>query len=99
MNILFISMSLELGCKDLYCDLIDSLLKRNHKITVVRSLPNITNTTFQQQESGLSVLDVKTGDPFSQNLFKKGSYPLRITTLLLFHHTVDISPCFCPLIL
>ena len=82
MNILFISMSLELGCKDLYCDLIDSLLKRNHKITVVRSLPNITNTTFQQQESGLSVLDVKTGDPFSQNLFKKGLNQIMIGTYL-----------------
>ena len=82
MNILFISMSLELGCKDLYCDLIDSLLKRNHKITVVRSLFNITNTTFQQQESGLSVLDVKTGDPFSQNLFKKGLNQIMIGTYL-----------------
>lgn len=82
MNILFISMSLELGCKDLYCDLIDSLLKRNHKITVVRSLSNITNTTFQQQESGLSVLDVKTGDPFSQNLFKKGLNQIMIGTYL-----------------
>ena len=82
MNILFISMSLELGCKDLYCDLIDSLLKRNHKITVVRSLPNITYTTFQQQESGLSVLDVKTGDPFSQNLLKKGLNQIMIGTYL-----------------
>lgn len=82
MNVLFISMSLELGCKDLYCDLIDSLLKRNHKITVVRSLPNITNTTFQQQESGLSVLDVKTGDPFSQNLLKKGLNQIMIGTYL-----------------
>lgn len=82
MNILFISMSLELGCKDLYCDLIDSLLKRDHKITVVRSLSNITNTTFQQKESGFSVLDVKTGDPFSQNLFKKGLNQIMIGTYL-----------------
>lgn len=80
MNILYISMSLELGCKDLYCDLIDSLLKRNHKITVVRSLPNIANTAFQQQNSGLSVLDVKTGDPFSKNLFKKGLNQILIGT-------------------
>ena len=72
MNILFISMSLELGCKDLYCDLIDSLLKRNHNITIVRSLPNISNTIYQERKTGLSVLDVKTGDPFSKNLFNKG---------------------------
>ena len=82
MNILFISMSLELGCKDLYCDLIDSLLKRNHKITVVRSLSNITNSTFQERESGLSVLDVKTGDPFSKNLLKKGLNQIMIGTYL-----------------
>lgn len=82
MNILFVSMSLELGCKDLYCDLIDSLLKRKHKITVVRSLPNITKTTFYTQESGLDILDVKTGDPFSKNLFKKGFNQILIGTCL-----------------
>lgn len=80
MNILFISMSLELGCKDLYCDLIDSLLNRNHNITVVRSLPNIEYTTFQHYSSGLDVLDVKTGDPFSKNLFKKGLNQIMIGT-------------------
>ena len=82
MNILFLSMSLELGCKDLYCDLIDSLLKRNHKITVVRSLPNIKQTTYQKQASGLKVLDVKTGDPFSKNLIKKGLNQIMIGVYL-----------------
>ena len=82
MNILFVSMSLELGCKDLYCDLIGSLLRRKHCITVVRSLANITNTTFQEQEMGLHVLNVKTGDPFSKNLFRKGLNQIMIGTYL-----------------
>lgn len=82
MNILFLSMSLELGCKDLYCDLINSLLKRGHKMTVVRSVANITNTNFQRESSGLGVLNVKTGDPFSKNLFKKGINQIMIGTYI-----------------
>ena len=49
MHILFISMSLKLGRNDLYCNLIESLLDRKHKITVIRSLPNIKSTTFIEQ--------------------------------------------------
>lgn len=82
MNILFVSMSLELGSNDLYCDLIESLLNRKHKITVVRSLPNIKSTTFREQENGLQVLDVKTGNPFSKNLIKKGLNQILIGTYL-----------------
>ena len=72
MKILFMSMSLELGCKDLYCDLIENLIKRGHVITIVRSQYKISKTNYNKVNGSFSILNVKTGDPFNKNLIKKG---------------------------
>ena len=72
MKILYMSISYVPGKNDLYQNLIDALLTRGHEITIVRSLPNIEKTLYTKEKEGFHLLTVKTADPFSRNLIKKG---------------------------
>lgn len=72
MRILYMSMSYSPEKNGLYQNLVDSLIKRNHRVTIVRSKYDIENTEYENIKEGLNVLTVKTGNPFEKNLIKKG---------------------------
>lgn len=72
MKILYISISYSIEGNGLYQNLVDSLIKQNHKITIVCSKYDIKDTKYENIKEGLKLLTVKTGDPFEKNLIKKG---------------------------
>lgn len=72
MKILYLSMSYNENRDDIYNNLVDELLNRGHYITIVRSDYKIKKSNLRSISNQLSILDVKTGNPFSKNLFIKG---------------------------
>ena len=72
MNILYMTISYNPEKNGLYQNLVDSLIDRGHNITIVRSMPNSTDNTLEKLDNGLELLSVKTADPFSRNIIKKG---------------------------
>lgn len=74
MKILYLTISnLRLDSNGMYENLIKSLKKRNHNITVViADGSKDLNRTFRSEECGIDVLRVKVGNNFGVNFFKKG---------------------------
>lgn len=72
MKILYMTISYTPEANGLYQNLVDSLNRRNHEITIVRSQYDIENTIYEDISDQLHILTVKTGNPFENNLVKKG---------------------------
>lgn len=72
MKILYLSIRYVVEQEGLYQNLVSTLIKREHSITIVRSKHDISETKYETIEKYLSVLSVKTGNPFENNLIKKG---------------------------
>ena len=72
MKILYMSIAYNLNGNGLYQNLVETLLKRNHEVTLVRSKYDIEDTKYENIKLGFNVLTIKTPDPFSRNLIKKG---------------------------
>jgi glycosyltransferase involved in cell wall biosynthesis len=71
-KILYLSMSYNENRNDIYNNLVDELISRGHKMTIVRSDYQIKKSQTRKINDYLLILDVKTGNPFSRNLLKKG---------------------------
>ena len=69
MKILYMSLDYNLEGNGLYQNLVNGLLNKGHKIIIVR--PG-KETKLLKIDDNLRVLDVKTGNPFEKNKFKKG---------------------------
>lgn len=69
MKILYLTIKYDVDGSSLYNDLINGLLKNNHKITIVRTSNKIK---MSEVNSKFKILDVKTGNPFEKNKIKKG---------------------------
>lgn len=69
MNILYMTLNYAIDEEGLYGDLISGLLKKGHKIALIR--PEKSTKLFKVKEN-FEILDVKTGNPFEKNKFKKG---------------------------
>lgn len=72
MNILYMSISYSPKKNGLYQNLVDSLVRRGHNITIVRSKHDISQTVYETFTDQIKIVSVKTADPFSSNLIKKG---------------------------
>lgn len=72
MKILYLSMSYNEHRDDIYNNLVDELINRGHKVTIVRSDYKIGKSRIRNISNNLFIVDVKTGNPFSKNLFVKG---------------------------
>lgn len=72
MKILYLTIAYSIDKNGLYQNLIDSLIKRNHEVTIVRSKYDIEKTVYEKLKPGVYGLSVKTGNPFEHNLIKKG---------------------------
>lgn len=72
MKILYMTISYNPEANGLYQNLVDSLLKRSHEITIVRSKYDAISTKYEQIKENYKILTVKTADPFKSNLIKKG---------------------------
>lgn len=70
MRILYLTISFNKDANGLYNDLVTSLLKRNHTITIVRTTDK--NDGIEQLANQFRILNVKAGNPFESNLIKKG---------------------------
>lgn len=70
MRILYLSISFDEKGDNLYNNLVDSLLRRNHSITIVKA--DINSNTLNIKTDNYRILNVKTGNPFEHNLIKKG---------------------------
>lgn len=80
MKILYMTMSYDPNRNGLYQNLVDSLLEKNHEITIVRSKNDIDKNKVETIKNNLKILSVKTGDPFSKNIFKKGMNQILLAT-------------------
>lgn len=79
MKIMYLSIAFDEKGDNLYNNLVDSLLKRNHRVTVVKTS---TDKSFLDIKSiNYQILNVKTFDLFHSNLIKKG-----INLLLIKHY-------------
>lgn len=72
MRILYMSISYSLEANGLYQNLVNSLLQREHEVTIVCSKSGVSETTYEEIRQGFWMLNVKVTDPFSSNLIKKG---------------------------
>ena len=72
MKILYMSISYSPKKNGLYQNLVDSLVRRGHNITIVRSKHDISQTVYETFTDQIKIVSVKTADPFSSNLIKKG---------------------------
>lgn len=72
MKILYMSIAYNIKSNGLYQNLVEALLKKNHEITLVRSKYDIDKTVYENIKPGFNVLSVKTANPFSSSLIKKG---------------------------
>lgn len=72
MKILYMTIAYSQDGNGLYQNLVESLLNRGHEVTIVRSKHDIANTMYEKITESFQILSVKTGDPFSKNLIKKG---------------------------
>lgn len=72
MKILYLSIRYEIEQDGLYQNLVNALITRQHSITIVRSKYDISETKYEKISEQLNVLSVKTGNPFENNLIKKG---------------------------
>ncbi len=72
MKILYMTMSYDHDRSGLYQNLVKALLKREHNITIVRCDSECEETFYCKTQDHLAMLTVKTMDPFSRNIIKKG---------------------------
>lgn len=72
MKILYLTMLYSVEKNGLYQNLVDSLVNRNHEITIVRSKCDIEKTCLEELKPGIMGLNVKAGNPLEHNLIKKG---------------------------
>lgn len=71
MKILFISqLHIDLADKGIYSDLINELLTRGHKLTLIEATSNKEKGRFY--ECGCDILKIKVGEQYGVNLLKKG---------------------------
>lgn len=70
MRILYLSISFNKTGEGLYNNLVNSLLNREHRITIVK--PNVEKDFIENVSKNYKILNVKTGNPFESNLIKKG---------------------------
>ena len=87
MKILYITMRFNYLSKGLYVDMIDSLINRKHEVTVVKSDYNIEKDSYEKINENLNILSVKTFNPFSKNLIKKGLAQVSLDKL--FKKSID----------
>ncbi|MBS9776000.1 MAG: glycosyltransferase family 4 protein [Fusobacterium sp.] len=69
MKILYMTIRYDITGKGLYQDFVNELNRKNHEVVIVRSSQE---TKLFSIDKKLKVLDVKTGNPFEKNKFKKG---------------------------
>lgn len=72
MKILYMTMSYNPDRNGLYQNLVDELLNRNYEVTVVRCEADVKKTNYLKYKKNLNLLTIKTADPFSSNIIKKG---------------------------
>ena len=80
MKILYMSISYLPEKNGLYQNLVNTLISRGHDVTIVRSLPDIERTMYENKNDLLKILTVKTADPFSSNLIRKGINQICLAT-------------------
>ena len=80
MRILYITISFSNKNDNLYNNLVDALLRRGHSVTIVKSDSERNKTGFEIKTPIFSVLSVKTMDPFSEGLIKKGIGQITLET-------------------
>ena len=74
-SILYLSISYNKNADSLYNNLVSSLLRRGHQVTIVTSGDK---DYLEKISEHYCVLNVKTGNPFEKNLVKKGLNQLMI---------------------
>ena len=78
MRILYLSISYDENRDDIYTNLVDTMINRNHNVTIVRSKPDIKKSELRVISDNLKILSIKTGNPFSKNIFLKGCNQLTL---------------------
>jgi len=82
MNILYISFAYGVKSSNLYSDLGEELVARNHKVTVVTPSDSIKKSSESFEKGGVKIVTVKTPKRFDVNPFRKAYALLCLPSLL-----------------
>ena len=84
MKILYLTISFFEGEGTLYQDLVNALTEHGHEVTIVRSTPFEQETKLIKRTEYLSILNVRTPNPFEQNVFKKALNQISLSAFFKF---------------